>query len=109
MADPTTVTQASQLQRNQAITSSSPAVAQWAAGDPARVAATKDDFPSLAKLGQQIDGYFKPVEDWGSAAKAAIDQFTQDYNASKTKPVKNIGDFAKELTVGGVTEAGVTS
>jgi hypothetical protein len=106
MADPTAVTQASQLQRNQAITSSSPAVAQWAAGDPARVAATKDDFPSLAKLGQQIDGYFKPVEDWGSAAKAAVDQFTQDYNASKTKPVRNIGDFAKELTVGGVTEAG---
>lgn len=58
MHDPTPVKDMAASQNVTAILSNFPSVRKWASGEPARTAATQDDFPALAKIGGWFEDRF---------------------------------------------------
>lgn len=76
---------------------SSPPVAQWAAtADPAHVAATKDQFPALAKIAstvndwnnQSIEDFFAPLDAAQKSASGAFKAYTDTLGV--TTPPKSL-------------------
>lgn len=93
--------QAEDRQRQQVI-GMAPPMARWAAsGDPASVAATKDDFPSLARVAGMA-GAFNPgsfadiISHAGSAAWSAIQNALQ--RNPTTQGLKSFGELGDALS-----------
>jgi hypothetical protein len=84
MNDPSNVNTQAQTTVAQGIASHNPAVGSWATtADPAKIAATKDDFGSLANLAQHLDTYIRPVQDWAAAYSHVANQFVEAQNPKK--------------------------
>jgi hypothetical protein len=88
----------------------SPQVAQWAAnGDPAAVAASKDDFPSLARIGSAVSSFasqwYEDFERFGEANRAAALDTLRQVGARPTGALDFRGTLA--IPVGAFQTAGI--
>lgn len=80
MHDPAPVKDMAATQNVQAILSNSPSVRKWASGEPARTAATQDDFSALAKIGGWFEDRFS---DFVAPAQEGWKSYIQGLEAVK--------------------------
>lgn len=106
MTDPRPVNDMALLRGNTAILKNSPSVSSWANGDPAKVAATQDDFPSLAKIGNSVSAFAGQAwQDYLAPGEAAWKQLAIDaqrYSHAKASGLLDLipGVSAKDHALG---------